>query len=137
MLDAGKASSRWAKAMALIALAVGCLITPVAGKDPTIEELKARIPSAPIGDRPHLCLQVAQQQLASTDKLYAAEENEKARASLADVVAFSELARDYSIQSHKHQKQTELSLRTMVRELGDLKHTDPPDQQPMVHTATD
>src|SRR5260370_36034877 len=117
MLDAGKSSSRWAKAMALIALAVGCLITPVAGKDPTIEELKARIPSAPIGDRPHLCLQVAQQQLASTDKLYAAEENEKARASLADVVAFFELAREYSISSHTNQEQNEISVRTMVATL--------------------
>src|SRR5258708_18764254 len=118
MLDAGKSSSRWAKAMALIALAVGCLITPVAGKDPTIEELKARIPSAPIGDRPHLCLQVAQQQLASTDKLYAAEENEKARASLADVVPVSELAPDYSIQSLEHQHHTQVSLHTVVRKLS-------------------
>jgi hypothetical protein len=121
--------------MALIALIVCCLITPVAGTEPTIEELKARISSAPIGDRPHLCLQVAQQQLALTNKLYAAEENEKARASLADVVAFSELARDYSIQSRKHQKQTEISVRTMVRKLGDIKHTVPHDEQPEVQNA--
>ena len=137
MFDAGKSSSQWAKIMALIALAVCCLTMQVAGKEPTIEELKARISSAPIGDRPHLCLQVAQQQLASTDKLYGAEENEKARASLADVVAFSELARDYSIQSHKHQKQTEISVRTMVRKLGDLKHAVPRDDQPEVQNAID
>jgi hypothetical protein len=70
-----------------------------------------------------------------TNKLYAAEENEKARASLSDVVAFSELARDYSIQSRKHQKQTEISVRTMVRKLGDIKHTVPHDEQPEVQNA--
>lgn len=137
MLEVGKSSSRWAKVMALIALAACWLTTPVAGKEPTIEELKARISSAPIGDRPHICLQAAQQQLATTDKLYAAEENERARASLADVVAFSELARDYSIQSRKHQKQTEISVRTMVRKLSDLKHALPHDEQPEVQNAID
>lgn len=135
MLDAGKSSSQRAKVIVLIAAAVCCLTTPVAGTEQTIEELKARISSAPIGDRPHLCLQAAQQQLSSTTKLYAAEENEKARVSLADVVAFSELARDYSIQSRKHQKQTEISVRTMVRKLGDLKHAVPRDEQAEVQNA--
>jgi hypothetical protein len=137
MLCAGELSIRGAKALALIALAACCVTTPVAGKEPTVEELKARVSSAPIGDRPRLCLQIAEQQLASTDKLYGAEGNEKARASLADAVAFAELARDYSIQSRKHQKQTEISVRRMVRKLGDIKHAVPHDEQLAVQNAID
>ena len=43
--------------------------------------------------------------------------------SLADVVAFSELARDSAIQSHKHEKQSEIAIRKMVHKLTNLKHT--------------
>jgi hypothetical protein len=42
---------------------------------------------------------------------------------LTDVVAFSELARDYAIQSHKYQKQTEIAARSMSRKLTDLLHS--------------
>ena len=69
-----------------------------------------------------LCVQIAQHQLVEADKLYAAAEIEKAEAILTDVVAFSELARDYAIQSHHYQKQTEIAVRTMARKLADVKH---------------
>jgi len=137
MLDAGQLWSRWARAGGLLALAACCLTTLVAGKESTLEELKARASAAPIGDRPHLCVQVAERQLASATKLYQTEENEKARASLADVIAFSEQARDASIQARKHQKQSEISVRSMVRKLVDLKHTVPHDEQQGVQDAID
>jgi hypothetical protein len=60
-----------------------------------------------------------------------------AKAALTDVVAFSELARDYAIQSHKHQKQTEIAVRKMARKLNDLKHTVAHDDQPAVQDAID
>jgi len=88
----------------------------------TVEELKSRISSANVGDKPKLCVEVAEKQLAAAVKLYTADDIEKAHASLTDVVAFSELARDYSIQSHKHQKQTEIAVRTMSRKLNELLH---------------
>src|ERR1700682_2372460 len=132
MLDALKTSSWWTK-VALLAISVCCVTVSMAGNAPSIEELKARISSASIGDRPHLCLQIAQQQLGLTDKQYAAGENEKARASLADVAAFAELARDSSIQSRKHQKQTDIAVRTVVRQVGDI----PRDEQPEVQNAID
>jgi len=137
MLNGGRLGSRWARVGGLVALAVCCLTTLVIGKDSTLEELKARVSSAPIGDRPHLCMKIAQQQLVSVTKLYETEENEKARAALADVVAFSEQARDASIQARKHQKQTEITVRSMVRKLADLKHTVPHDEQQGVQDAID
>jgi hypothetical protein len=143
MFEALKCSSRWATLTTLLAIASCCATMLAAGTEPntnveaTVEALKARLSSASVGDRPHLCLQIAQQQLVLTDKQYAAGESEKARASLADVVAYAELARDYSIKSRKHQKQTEISVRTMVRKLGDLKHAVSRDEQPEVQSAVD
>ena len=105
------------------------------GSDQTVEQLKARLASTSIGDRPHLCLQIAQKQLSEADKFYAANEVEKGQAALTDVVAFSELARDYSIQSHKYQKQTEIAVRSMTRKLNDLLHTLGHDDQVPVRDA--
>lgn len=101
----------------------------VAGPAPTIEELKARMSSASIGARPRLCMEIAERQLEQTDKLYTADEFEEARASLRDVTAFTELARDYAIQSRKRQKQTEIAVRAMTRRLSDMLHNLPHDDQ--------
>jgi hypothetical protein len=93
-----------------------------AHEEPTLDSLKARISSANVGDKPHLCVQVAQLRLNDADKLYAAGNLEQAQAALTDVVAYSELARDYSIQSHKYQKQSEIAVRGMTRKLTDILH---------------
>jgi hypothetical protein len=103
--------------------------------EPTVEELKARLSSASIGDRPHLCVQIAHRQLLEADKLYAAAEVEKGQAALVDVVAYSELARDYAIQSHKYQKQSEIAVRAMTRKLTELMHSIGHDDQAPVQDA--
>lgn len=102
---------------------VTAMIRPAAtAQPPTVEELKARLSSTSIPDRPKLCVEIAERQLDASDKLFAATESDKAQAALTDVVAFAQLARDYSIQSHKHQKQTEIAVRKMARKLNDIKH---------------
>lgn len=103
--------------------------------EPSIEELKSRVAAASVGDRPKICLQIAHRQLAEADKQYAAGDSEKAQTALADVVAFSELARDYSIQTHKYEKQTEIAVRGMTRKLNDVLHTLTHDEQPPVEDA--
>jgi hypothetical protein len=137
MLDARQAFRSCVIAMIVAAFAGCCVTLAALGKEASVDELKAHLSSTPIGDRPHLCLQIAERQLALSDKLYAATENEQARVLLADVIAFSELARDYSIQSHKHQKQTEISVRGMAHKLIDLKHAIPHDEQTPVQNAID
>jgi hypothetical protein len=103
--------------------------------EPTVEDLKAKLPSANAGDKAHLCIQIAQLQLNETDKLYAAADTEKAQPALTDVVEFSEKARDYAIQSHKNQKQVEIAVRGMTRRLTDLMHSLPHGEQTAVHNA--
>jgi hypothetical protein len=121
-----------AAVVALAGLLVGSL---QAAKDATVEELKTRLSGTAVGDRPKLCLEIAERQLAATDKFYAATEPEKAQGTLTDVVAFSELARDYAVQSHKYQKQTEISVRMIARKLADFKHTVAHEDQAAVQEA--
>jgi hypothetical protein len=103
----------------ILFLAAGWVL---ARAEPTVEELKARISSANVADKAKLCLEIAEKQLTETDKEYTADNIEKAQTTLTDVVSYAELARDYSIQSHKHQKQTEIAIRSMTRKLNDLLH---------------
>jgi hypothetical protein len=122
---------RWWR-VAVAALGLAMLVAPslLTGREvPTIEELKGRVANAILADRPPLCIHISEVQLNAADRLYIAGDTEKALAALADVVAYSELARDYAIQSHKHEKQSEIAIRKMVRKLADLKHTLSHDEQ--------
>ena len=103
--------------------------------EPTVDELKAKLSAAQVGDKVNICLQIAQRQLVEADKLYVAGDTEKAQPALTDVVAFTELARDYSIQSRKHQKQAEIAVRGMTRKLTDLMHSVPREEQTPIADA--
>jgi len=113
----------WAQGRRLAAMVLLAVAAAAASRDATADELKARVASTPIGDRPKLCVQIAQKQLEEADKLYAADDVEKAQTILIDVTAYSELARDYAIQSHKYEKQTEIAVRAMTRKLNDILHS--------------
>ncbi len=106
-------------------------------EEPTVEELKWRVANAKIADRPALCIQISEAELGDADRLYALGDSEKAKVSLADVVAYSELARDYAIQSHKHEKQSEIAIRKMARKLADIKLTVPHEDQDQIQNAID
>jgi hypothetical protein len=106
-----------------------------ASEEPSVEQLKTRLAAASVGDRPKICVQIARQQLTESARLYADGDAQKAQSALTDVVTYSEQARDYSIQSHKYEKQTEIAVRGMTRKLNDLLHTLTNDEQPAVHEA--
>jgi hypothetical protein len=109
----------------------------IGSQEPTIEELKERVTTANVPDRPALCIHISERQLDAADRFYIAGDSEKAQAALADVVAFSGQARDYSIQSHKHEKQSEIAIRKMTRKLADLKHTVAHEDQEQVQNTVD
>ena len=114
---------------------IAALVALAASVEPTVDELKARVDSTSPGNRPRLCVQIAQKQLVETSKFYAATEDEKAQGTLIDVVKYSEMARDYAIQSHKYQKQTEIAMREMTRKLTEIMHTLGHDDQGPVQDA--
>jgi hypothetical protein len=112
--------------------ALSAVATPI---EPTVEDLKARLATASVGDRPHLCVEIAQKQLTAADKLYAAGDVDKGQVALADVVTYSESARDNAIQSRKYQKQSEIAVRAMTRKLTELMHSLGHDDQAPVQDA--
>lgn len=69
--------------------------------------------------------------------MYIAGDSDKAKASLADVVAYAELARDYAIQSRKREKQSEIALRKMVRKLTDMSHAVSHEDQAQIQNTID
>jgi hypothetical protein len=122
-------------AVTLVAVLAAVPAHAASNNDLSVEQLKAKLSSTSAGDRPHLCVQIAQKQLAEADKQYAAADFEKGQAPMVDVVAYSELARDYAIQSHKYLKQSEIAVRTMARKLTELMHSLGHDDQAPVRDA--
>lgn len=118
---------------------VWLLVCPaLAGRnEPTIDELKERAAHASPGDRSALCIRVCERQLENADKLYITGESEKGQAALGDVATYAEMARDSAVQTHKHQKQIEISVRKMIRKLTDLKHTVSHEEQEEIQKTVD
>jgi hypothetical protein len=118
-----------------MAIFAGLLFPALASADshqPTLEELKARVAKAAISERPALCLELSELQLDAAGRFFSMGDSDHAKAALNDVAAYAELARDYSIQSRKHEKQSEIAIRKMVRKLNDLKHAVTLEDQPPI-----
>ena len=94
-----------------------------AGKDAPLEDLKARAVNAKPEERVDLCLQIAEQQVKSADKLYNEGNVEAAQAAIRDVVSYSRQAGDAASQSGHHLKNTEIAMRKMAHRLADIKRT--------------
>ena len=137
MLFGMEHSRVWRVAATGMALALVATSLLSARAEPSIEELKGRVANALIADRPALCIRISERELGEADRLYVAGDSEKAQAALADVVAYSELARDYAIQAHKHEKQSEIAIRKMARKLADIKHTVSHEDQEQIQNTID
>jgi hypothetical protein len=134
----GVGYSRLVRVAAGLLVAVVIAPSALTGADePTVDELKGRVANAAVADRPRVCVRISERQLDAADGFYSAGDNDKAQAALTDVIAFSELARDYAIQSRKHEKQAEIAIRKMVRKLADMKHTVSREEQEQVQRAID
>jgi hypothetical protein len=132
-----RGGNAWLSRPPLVALVLLLACGQVLARDYSVEELKGRVASASVADRPGLCLQISERELDAADQLYAGGESGKAQAALVDVAAFSELARDYAIQSHKHEKQSEIAVRKMTRKLANLKHAVTHEEQQQVQETID
>jgi hypothetical protein len=121
----------------LLMLLVLMFHLPMTAAEASLEELKDRVANASIQDRPPLCIQISERQMEAFSRFYAAGDNDKAQAALVDVTAFTGLARDYAIQSHKHEKQSEIAIRKISRKLSNLKHTVTHEDQKQIQDAID
>jgi hypothetical protein len=122
------------------AVAAIVLVEPLAmmaRREVTVAELKQQVAHASIAERPTLCVEICERQLDEADRLYAAGDSDQGKAALVDVTAFAELARDYAIQSHKREKQSEIAIRKMTRKLTNLKHSVSHEDQAQIQNAID
>jgi hypothetical protein len=118
-----------------ISLITFALTLCLAAKDESVDQLKSRIDSARLEDRPGLCMQIAHQQLSNADRLYNEGKVEQARAAVDDIVTYSEKARDSASQTKKHLKNVEIDVRKISEKLRDIKRTLAFDDQPPVDQA--
>jgi len=108
-------------AMLGVFLALMSFGVAVHASDDSVDELKERLSRASKSDQPGICVQIAHLQLNEANKLYVGNEPEKAAAALGDVASYSEQAGNAAIESRSHEKQTEISMRKMIRRLTDMK----------------
>ena len=94
--------------------------TGVASKEDSLDQLKERVDSAKMEDRPVICIEIARRQLAEADRLYTAGQVDQARADVQDVAKYAEKARDAAIDSSKKLKHTEIEVRKMTARLRDM-----------------
>ncbi|MGA9508228.1 MAG: hypothetical protein WBV55_06220 [Candidatus Sulfotelmatobacter sp.] len=127
----------WWTAAALVAIALSGPLPVTARREVTLAELKQQVANASIAERPTLCVEICERQLGAANQSYAAGDSDKAKAALVDVAAFAEQARDYAIQSHKREKQSEIAVRKMARKLADLKHTVSIEDQGQIQNTID
>ena len=95
----------------------------------------ARAESAPPQDLPHLRIRIARLQLRNADKFYKDGDVEHARAALDEIVTYSEQARDSAVETKKHLKNIEITVRKIAERLRDIKRTLAPEDQAPVDQA--
>jgi hypothetical protein len=107
----------------------------LAAAEDTLDSLKARLAKASVDDTPEISIHIAQLQLRAADKFYDQGRFQEAQSAVADIVTYTEKARDAAIQSKKHLKNVEIAARKMSAKLRDIKRTLAYDDQPAVDQA--
>jgi hypothetical protein len=104
-------------------------------RETSIDDLKSRARTAPLQDRPGLCMQIAENQLRNADRLYRDGDSEMARAAIEDIIVYSGQASDAASTTKKHLKNVEISVRKIAEKLRDVKRTLSIEDQPTVQHA--
>jgi hypothetical protein len=127
----------WRIAATGLAFSMMVALCTLAAGESSVDELKDRVSKASVEDRPPLCIHISERQLDNANNFYAAGDVAKWQAALVDVAAFAEQARDYAIQSHKHEKPSEIAVRKMAHKLADHKHAVAHEDQKQVQDTID
>jgi hypothetical protein len=118
-------------------LALACAAPSVCAAEASVDELKERLAHAAVTDQPGIGIEIAHLQLNAAAKLYTDNEPDNAAAALNDVAQYCERAGTASIDSRSHEKQTEISVRKMIRRLVDMKHAAVQEDQGAIQSAID
>jgi len=124
----------WAPALFFSLAIASCFALP---SQPSVEDLKARLQNARPEEKGVIALQIAERQVAASDKLFSSGKVDEAQAAVMDVVTYAGQAGESAGQTGRHIKNTEISLRKMAHRLADIKRTVAYDDQPPIQSAID
>ena len=92
-------------------------------------DLKARADQSIGSDKAKYAAEYTEKATHEADKSFADGKDADASALLQDVAVYGKMAADASMQSHKREKNTEISLRKVLKQLNDIKNARPFEQQ--------
>src|ERR1700675_1049005 len=125
------------KLVVILSITLASAASYATRKEPSLEELKARVLSAKPDERANLCVQIAERQVENADKLYTGGKDDQAQAAIHDVVTYTEQASQAAVQTGHRLKNTEIAVRRMSHRLGDIKRALPFESQAIVQEAVE
>jgi len=121
--------------VALLALST---LTALGQKDKgDLARLIDRAKTAPVEQKPRLCIEIAEREVASADRLISADQLSQARAAVDTAVTYADQSSNAAIQSGKRLKDTEIAMRKMSIKLRDMKRKLPLEDQTPLQQASD
>lgn len=120
--------------LAIVAIVFLSVTTLFAAKE-TLEQLRERAAQAKIEDHPKLYTKIADIEFKEVDRLFEEGDSPGAHKVLATLVEDCEKAAKASLSTRKHMKKTEISLRKISEELGQIIKTIEFESRPPVQTA--
>jgi translation initiation factor IF-2 len=101
----------------------------------TLDEMKARVPQAPVEERVRICAGIARRAVEEAKERYAKGIDEEGKLLLHDAETYAEQAAEAAIHTKKHEKQLEIDLRDIGHHLEALKRELAPEDQPYAEAA--
>jgi hypothetical protein len=125
------------KVLAILIFSVTAGLVCSARQQESLEQLIVKADAASSGQQADLCMEVAERELKLTIEAYKASKPEEGRASLQQLVKYSDKAHSAAIHSGKLLKHTDIKLRQIAGHLRDLKFNVDVDDQPLVEAVVD
>ena len=121
---------RRASLLALLLLLSGSVFAQV-------KDLKARADASSGSDKAKYAAEYAEHAVHEADIFFANGKDADGSAKLQDVATYGKLAADVAMQTRKREKNTEISLRIILKRLADIKNAQPFEQQAEVQKIID
>jgi hypothetical protein len=121
-------------AVALILLAA-CV--PLFAAEESLEQLKARAPTARIEEQPKIYVRIAELELKNVDSTLGQGDIQKEQAAMQDLATACENAAKTSVTTRKHMKQTEIALRKVSERVEQFRKSVEFESRPPIKAAID
>lgn len=102
-----------------------------------VKDLKARADASSGSDKAKYAAAYAEHAVHEADILLANGKDAEGAAKLQDVATYGKMAADVAMQAHKREKNTEITLRIILKRLADIKNAQPFEQQADVQKVID